>query len=102
MACGLLETNPRWRRGGKTILFSVRSLSYTDARREVSRTALSYGSLVARQSPKIFMDSFKHCFVVWMDAFLLMSILLSMDGVESIVLLSRDILLENQFHCVQD
>ncbi|GFR00148.1 hypothetical protein TNCT_403801 [Trichonephila clavata] len=66
--------------------------SYTDARREVSRTALSYGSLCcSSKSLKYSWTVLNHCFVVWMDAFSAQRRYPAVHGqVGGIVLLSKE------------
>ncbi|GFQ80975.1 hypothetical protein TNCT_287301 [Trichonephila clavata] len=74
MACaGLLENEihgGREKGGGKKYFSLYCSLKLYGRQREVSRTALSYGSLCcSSDSLKYSWTVLNHCFVVWMDAF---------------------------------
>ncbi|GFR00851.1 hypothetical protein TNCT_81271 [Trichonephila clavata] len=97
MACaGLLENEIHGggERGGlKTILFSLYcSLKlYGCPTRGLKDRLVVWKHVLLVKVLKIFMDILNHCFVVWMDAFLLIEgILLSMDSVGGIVLLSKE------------
>ncbi|GFR20845.1 hypothetical protein TNCT_404341 [Trichonephila clavata] len=67
MACADAGNEPRWRGEGENKLFMFPK--YTDAHERSQGPLVVWKPVLLVKVLKIFMDSFKPLFVVWMDAF---------------------------------